>query len=602
MISASILALGANCASAQEPFDLGEITVFANQTPTEISRTGVAVEVVTADDLTTTGTTQISNYLDILPGISTSSNGGLGKSSSLLIRGLPDRYVAVRINGIDVTDPASVQTQFSWGSLTSAGIGRIEVLKGSQSALFGSGAIGGVINVTSPRAQTDGTTLTWGAEIGSFKTRRADFSVLTKAGRGDLSFSISQLRSDGFSAADENDGNTEADGYDGTTALLSAGYDLTDMVRVGADLIYQNEETNIDAFGGPFGDADRPFFTDRRGMRVYTEIDGGAVEHTLSASYFKTDRLDPLTPFGSPLFTGERRELRYSGTADLGRTTVSFGAEYTQEEALFSNGTADYEIFSLFGEAQYAVSDTVDATASLRHDDNSEFGGATTGRVALAWRAGPGTVVRGSVGTGFRAPSLNELYGPFNFASSNPILEPEESRSAEIGVEHQYGSGAKVQATAFYTEIDNLISYPVNQYEQVPGTSVTKGLELAAELPISDSYSLFGSYTLTDASDANGNQLRRVPDHDILLGVNAAWGSDWRGQITVNHVAGRADDGFPAAPQPDYTVVNASFGYQVNDSAELYLRIENLTNEQYQTSAGYGTSDRAVYFGVRASF
>ncbi len=602
LTSASLLALGLTPAPAQEAFDLGEITVFSNQTPTPTDRSGSVVELVNEDDLQDNGTNQLATYLSTLPGISTSSDGGLGKSTSLRIRGLSDRYVSVRINGIDVTDPASVQTQFSWGALTTAGVGRIEVLKGAQSALFGSEAIGGVVNITTPRPEDEGTTVTFGAEVGSFNTRRADFAVTTKTDRADLTFSLSQLRSDGFSAADENDGNTEADGFDGTTALLSAGYALTDTIRVGVDLIYLNEETNVDAFGGPGGDADRPFFTDRRGARVYTEIDGGAVQHTLSASYFVTERADPLTPFGSPNFKGERQELRYGGTADLGQTTVSFGAEYSEETAEFSNGVASYDIFSVYGEAQYALSDTVDVTGSLRYDDHSEFGGETTGRVALAWRASSNTIVRAAIGTGFRAPSLNELFGPFN--ATPPTLNPETSRSAEVGVEHRYSTGARVQATAFYTEIDDLIDYPApfTGYAQIPGTSVTQGIEVSAELPLGETYSLFGNFTYTDAQDAAGNQLRRVPKQDLTLGFNARWSDDWSGQLAIHHAANRADDGFPATPQGDYTVVNATIGYQISPQTEAYLRVENLLNEEYQTSAGFGTSDRAVYFGVRASF
>jgi vitamin B12 transporter len=601
LASASLIALATGAATAQETFDLGEITVFSNQAPTAVSRTGATVEILDSEDLQRTGGNTLADALDTLPGVSVSSNGGLGKQSNLRIRGLADRYVAVRINGIDVTDPASVQTQFSWGSLTSAGLSRVEVLKGSQSALYGSEAIAGVINITTARPEEIGTTYSFGVEVGSYNTRRGDFSIATKTERADLSFSLSQIKTDGFSAADENDGNIEADDFDGITGLLSAGYELTDTIRVGVDLIYMNEETNIDAFGGPGGDADRPFFTDRRGARAYAEIDGGAIQHTLEASYFETERLDPDTPFGSPFFDGLRREARYRGLADLGATQLAFGAEYSEEEALFSNGRASYDVASLFGEVQQAINADLDVSAALRVDDHSEFGTETTGRLAAAWRPATGTVVRASLATGFRAPSLNELFGPFNFGTPNPDLQPETSRTAELGIEHSYATGAAVSATAFYTEIDDLISYPVDGYEQIDGTSTTKGIELAASLPLSDQITAFGSYTYTDATDPDGEQLIRVPENDLVLGLNADLTSRLSTQIVLNYVADRVD-GFPTGPVDDYTLINLTLDYAVSDNASLYLRLENLTDEEYQTADGFGTSDRAIFVGVRATF
>lgn len=602
MATASALAvIAAHPARADDVFDLGEVTVFANQTPTATNRSGSTVEIVTQQDLESTPETRVADYLSTLPGITSSANGGLGKSTTLRIRGLSDRYVSVRINGIDVSDPSSVQTSYNWGGLTTAGISRIEVLKGSQSALYGSEAIAGAINITTLRATEPGTTYSVGVEVGSYDTVRGDLSIASKAERGDIALTLSRVESDGFSAADENDGNTEKDGYEGTIALLSGGYEATDQLRLGFDLIYQNEDTNIDAFGGPGGDADRPFYTDRKGGRIYAEFDGDAIDHELALSYFETERSDPLTPFGSPTFVGDRTELLYTGRAFVGGTGLVFGGSYSEETADFGTGTASYEIFSLFGEAQFELSDTLDLATSFRVDDHSEYGTKPTARAALAWRPAAGTIVRASIGTGFRAPSLNELFGPFNFGPTDPDLEPEESRSAELGIEQALAGGTVLKATAFYTEIDNLISYPVNQYEQIPGTSVSKGVELAADVPLSEGINLFANYTYTDARDQNNARLSRVPYHDFVLGLNAQIGDRMSGVITLNRVVDRLD-GFPSGPVSDYTLVNAGLSYSLTDAATAYVRIENLLDEEYQTSAGFGTSDRAFYFGVRATF
>jgi vitamin B12 transporter len=603
LLSASALALVAQpiTARAQDTFDLGEVVVFANQTETQSDRIGVTVETLTQDDLAASPTNSAATALQNLPGVSVASSGGLGKLTSLRIRGLPDRYVGVRINGIDVTDPSRVQTQYNWSGLTTAGLSSIEVLKGSQSALFGSEAIAGVINITTFRPTEMGTTYRFGAEVGSFNTKRADFSVGTKTERAELALTLSHIDTDGFSAADENAGNTEDDGYTGTTVLLSARYQASDQIALGFEGIYQDEETNIDASGGAGGDADRPNFTKTQGMRIFAEIDTGAFMHEAGVSYFKTDRNDPLTPFGSPTFEGRRTEFTYKAKTDLASGPLVFGAEYSQEEADFSNGAAEYDNYALFAEHSANLSDDVDLTVSGRVDDHSQFGTAVTGRAALAWRIGHGSVLRASVGTGYRAPSLNELFGPFNFTVANPVLDAEESRTAEIGIEHRYDSGAQVKATAFYTEIDNLIGYAGGNYVQTPGTSTSQGIELSGRVPVTDRVSVFANYTFTDAVDATGAQLARVPEHDFVVGLEAAITDQLSTQFVLNHVANRVD-GFPSGPVPDYTVVNATLNFAITETNAVYLRVENLFDEEYQTAAGYGTSDRAVYFGIRASF
>ncbi|TNF58551.1 MAG: TonB-dependent receptor [Rhodobacteraceae bacterium] len=605
--SAAALILGGGAAGAQG-FDLGEIVIFANQTETEAFRVGVTVETLDADDIESGPASGVAETLDRLPGISVNANGGPGKSASLFVRGLPDRYTAVRLNGIDITDPSSVQTQYNWGGLSGAGLDRIEVLKGSQSALYGSEAIAGVINMTTFRPTENGMSYRFGVEIGSFDTLRTDVSVGYRSDTAMLALTLSQVDTDAFSAADENQGNTETDPFKGRLALLSGRFAVSDIVTLGFDAIYEEQETNIDAGGGVGGDADRPFFTDRKGARVYAEIETGTVSHEIGLSRFETTRQDPLTPFGSPRFDSSRTEADWIATTTAPLGPLAFGLAWTEEEATFSNGTFAYRTASAFAEYQMALGEDVDLTLSGRYDDNSRFGGALTGRAALAWRPAEGTVVRASLGTGFRAPSLNELFGPFNTLVPNPALEPEESRSAELGIEHRYSGGAFVKATVFYTEIDNLIGFVsgppplfLGGYTQTPGTSTAKGLELSGELPLGQGFSLIGAYTLTDSRLATGERQPRVPRHDLLLGIAAEMGNGWAGQVLVNHVADRID-GFPAAPVPDYTVATLQISYDVTEAATAYLRIENLFDEEYQTAAGFGTSDRAVYFGIRANF
>lgn len=597
---ATTLALGAAPATAQQYFDLGTVVLSANQTETEADRVGATVEVLDDEDLQRNNGVQLIDTLTRLPGLTSSSNGGVGKTTNLRIRGLGGGYIGTRINGIDVTDPSTGQPSYNWGGLTGAGLSRVEVLKGSQSALYGSSAIAGVVNISTWGPTEDGMSYRFSGEAGSYGTAGVSASVGYLSDRAEMALTMSRLHTDGFSAKDENDGFTEADGFDGSTIYLSGSYALTERLRVGFDALYEEQETNIDTDGG---NADNPFDTDRKGGRIFAIYDGDAITHELEASHFKTTRLDPTSIF-TKRFEGIRQGARYTGTANLSFGPLVFGAEYTEEKAVLDSDRARSDTASIFGEAQFALSDNLDMTTSLRVDRHSDFGTEPTGRLALAWRPDQDWIIRAALGTGFRAPSLYELFGEYGNAS----LEPEKSRSVEFGVERRVLETGFVSATLFYTEIDNLILFETitfdpftGEYQQKPGTTKTRGVELSADLPVTERLSLFGNYTYTDTEDENGDQLGRVPEHDLLLGVSAELAPRLNGQIMLNHVADRVD-GFPAAPVPDYTLVNAGLTYDLTPASQVYLRIDNLTDEQYQTARGYGTSDRAFYVGIRADF
>lgn len=597
-VLAGLLATGAASAQEAPVFVLDEIIFSAGLTALEASRTGARVDVITSEDLEETGDIRLADYLATRPGLSISANGGLGAATVLRVRGLDGRYVPVLIDGIDITDPSNVQTFLNFGALTTGGISRIEILTGSQSAIYGSEAIGGVISITTLEAPDDpGTRVTLQAEAGAYETYRGTVGVATRFARGDLAFSATRVVSAGFSAADEANGNTEADGHRNTTLTLRGGYDLTDTVRLGFAGYYIDSVTDQDGFDFLTGLAtDDPSveYAERRGARVFAEIDAFGIQHEIAATLSRTDRYYPIG--FTTNFEGDRREFSYQGTVDVaGQGTFVFGAETSEETFTADALTGSYRINSVFGDYTRALGEAVDLAMSLRHDDHSVYGGQTTGRLALAWRPGPDTVVRAALGTGFRAPSLFELYSAFG----NPALQPEESRSAELGVEHGFGFGLTLGATLFHTEIDNLIQFAGASYNQVPGTSTTRGVELTADYAVTDALSLFGSYTYTDARDRFDARLLRVPLHDLTVGITGEFGNGFSGTATVQRVMDRIDT---AGPVPDYTLANVSIGYALTDNAEAYLRVENLFDEQYQTARGYGTSGRAIYLGVRATF
>lgn len=592
LASVAFTALLAAPGLAQEAFDLDEIVVSPSLAPVDPARTGATVEVVEGDDLQNADTSLIQT-LSREPGVSFSANGGVGSNTTLRIRGLDTSYIGVRVNGIDVTDPSSTQTGFNFGGLTAAGLGRVEILKGSQSAIYGSEAIAGVVDITTARPRGLGFSADLNLEAGSFGTRSGSLWMGHATERGEVALSYSRLITDGISALASD---TEEDGFEQEMLTLSTRYDLTDTVTVGASALWRDGMVEIDR---PFvGNAGENFFT-QRGARVFAEFETGGIDHRLSYSVFDSERRDPggFTPY----FNGDREELQYIGSAEIGATsTLGFGLDETRETFDIPGASGEVTTRSVFAELQLRPADDLDLSLALRHDDHSRFGGSTTGRIAAAWRAQPDLTLRAVLGSGFRAPSLYELFGPYG----STTLQPEQSRSFELGAEKTFEAGF-VRATAFYTEIDDLIGYDfiLSAYNQQPGTTVTRGLELAGRYALSDRVALFANYTLTDAK-TEGTRLVRVPRHDLVLGLDADLGNGFNGTFEVQRVADVEASAFAPVDNKvgDYTLVNLGVSYDITDRAQAYLRVENLLDEDYETAGGYNTPGRAAYFGLRASF
>ncbi|WP_343079440.1 TonB-dependent receptor plug domain-containing protein [Ostreiculturibacter nitratireducens] len=593
-------------AAAQSVYEIEEIVVSANLEETEAERTGASVTVVTEEDLKATGETRLVEFLSRLPGVTIRTTGPIGGQAGLSIRGASQNYVAVLVDGIDVTDPSRTQVAFDFGGLTTADVSRIEVLRGSQSALYGSRAVGGVINITTRRATEEGISQTFAAEAGSYNSARLSYGFARKAGATDYALTLSHAQTDGFSAADENAGNTEDDGYRADRVSLTVNHALENGAVLSFSGFVEDSEGDYDEVdfltGLPFdGTPDETTDALAVGLRGAVAFSTGAIDHTVAATFYRIDRqYATVTAFGPAnyAYTGTRHKLAWQGATDLGSNTrLVFGADVTHEryEQRGDYGSADRSstIAGVVAEVSHAFTSDLDVTATLRHDDHSRFGGFTTGRLSAAYRPTDDLILRAVAATGFRAPSNYELYGDF---VGNPDLEAEQSRSFELGAEYLLPGGGSIRATAFWLEAENLIDYSFAtfSYDQISGTSRRSGLELAGEVPLGERAVLTGSYTYTDSA-TSASSWALVPRHEIALGVEAQLADRLRGAFTVEHAADRDS-------LPDYTVANATFTYDLGQETEAYLRVENLFDEEYQLVPGYGTSDRAFYAGLRKSF
>jgi vitamin B12 transporter len=500
-----------------------------------------------------------------------------------------------------MNDPSGTQSTFDCGALTPSGIDRVEVLKGSQSALYGSEAIGGVIDITSYRPTAQGFSGRAETEAGSFGTTSGTLSLGYLDDRAELAFTYGRTVSDGISAR-AND--PEEDSFRATTATLTARYALSDDFTVGAAFNLRRGTVEIDR---STTDNSGSNSFEERGARIFSELVTGAVLHTFAYSYYDNERLDPGG--FTTRFAGKRERLSYLGSADLGSGYIlNFGLDRTAESFSGGGDAGKEDTVSAQAELLVQPADNIDLSAALRYDDNSDFGGKATGRIAGVWRPRDDLALRAVLGTGFRTPSLYERFSIYGDTG----LSPEQSRSFELGVEKTYGTTASVKATLFYTEVDDLIQFDgastvcasgFGCYNQVPGLTRTRGFELSGDYALSDSARLFAAYTYTDATN-DGVRLTRTPRHDLVFGADADLTDKLGASFDVRYVADILASSFAPVDNKvgDYIVVGAGITFDVTDTAQAYLRLENLFDEDYETAGGYNTPGRAAYAGIRASF
>lgn len=621
-VSAICLGAMANTASAQD-LDLGEIVVTPNRTPTELSKTGSSVTVIDQEQIEEQSQPLVTDYLSRVPGVAISSTGGPGAEGSFAIRGAPKRYVKTLYNGIDISDPTNTQVQTSYQYLLSGGLDSIEVLKGSQSTLYGSEAIAGVVSFSTLGEVEPGVTHLLSGEGGSFGTARGSYGLRASNGDSRLSFNATGYRTDGISAAAAG---TERDGYENITLDIAAEHAFSDMFSVfGSGLYIDGEAEFDDNFSTP--PADDPTLLNKNttrqlGGRIGLKLDflDGRLKNRFAVQTFDLDRtIDLVSQFGpySSTFAGKRTKAEYQGEwLATDKLKLTYGAELEQQKAQFEDNLASpvfdgkATTFGAWTLADLQVTESLNVSAGLRHDEHELFGGATTYRLATNLAVSEDLRIHASYGTGFRAPSLYELYGPATYSGGtpvgNPTLQPETSKSFDLGFTWSPDrSDTSIDVTYFHTSITDLIVCdPIGPfgcaYNQVPGTSRSHGVEASLAYAVNSQLTLGGAYTYTKSEDADGNRLPRVPRHTIALSADYEPTEKWSLSATGLAAIDTVDSG--NVELDDYFLLNAKVAYKPTEDTELYLRGENLLDQDYQTARGYGTPGISVFAGFIAKF
>lgn len=614
------------------PAPLPDVVVTATRTPQPLGRVGSAIDVVRAEDFATRNPLSLVDALRTVPGLDITETGGPGATTSVRLRGANAGQTLVLVDGVRVNDPSGASGEFDFSTFAPGAIARIEVLRGPQSALYGSDAIGGVVNIIT---KTGRGPLGGDARIegGSYGTFSGSGTVSGSSGPWSYNVSLGGQRSDGFSrygyripAIERRFPNLERDGFQRLGAHAKLGYDVGDGVRVEVGGLTSYTAAAYDAAFGAFPDT--PAESERQFSQVYAKLladsFGGRLSNSLQVYANRTDRtfndvtyrlntLPVNTTRSASGFVGDRVGTEYQGTLRLGGAgSLVFGGRYERESAVTTAETlaprpvprrrtldTAQETASLFALYELPVTERLTLSLGGRLDDVRGVDRFATVRATAAYLiAETGTKLRGSVGTGAKAPTLFQLFAP---TFGNEGLVSEESFGADLGVDQSlWGDRARLSATGFVNNFRNLIDFDsaTSRYLNV-ARAQTAGLELSADVAVIPEARLRAAYTFLRAEDrTTGLRLARRPPH--LATVSVAFTPI--PELTVEPRVYVASARFSGAGETGRLSPYARFDvygeYRFSPKLRVFARGENLTGVRYQEVLNYGTTGRAGYAGV----
>jgi len=616
--ASTVFLVGPAMAASEDAADdeIDEIVVTSSKIGVPLRQVGVAMSVIDQQDIELRGFASVADVLRTQPGIAVSTNGGVGNTTSLRIRGEESFRTLAIIDGVRISDPTRTQVGPNFDHLLTTGdLQRIEILRGPQGFIYGADA-GGVVNIITRTGAGDIGGLV-GTEYGAFGTWRVDGTVAGGNDNGDFFVSGTNLESDGFNVQEADDVLRDKDGYDNTTLHGKFGWNPTADSRLQLVVRDVDATSQFDGCGFPTTH-DCKSASDQTTWRISADITSGQFTHALAYSNMAVESesfADGLSAFATD---GDLSRAEYTGSyKPFDTLTLVYGVDYQQEDIVSSNGdNRDRDQTAFYLEYQGQLDDSFFITAGARLDDNEDFGKHTSVRLSGAYlvdlNSRGSLKYRASYGSGFRAPSLFEISynnGPFAFPPASGVTLKEESSSGfDVGIEYVSASDMSLQLTYFDQKIDDAILFDLSGfsgYLQDTGTSHSRGLEFGLEVPVSERWGLLGNFTWNDTEDTSGQQRIRRPEFFGNLGIRFASADKKTRALASYRTAQNTVDeifGLGRVPLEDYGVLDLSVSHTFGDSFELYGRVKNALNKNYQEVTGFRTGGRAAYTGGRFRF
>ncbi len=622
-----------------------EVVVSATKTPVPVSHLTSAVEVITGEDLERRQIKTVVDALRLGQGLAVFSSGGPGSRATVRIRGADSDQTLVLLDGAIMN--SATFGDFNFSNLTLDNIEKIEILRGAQSMVWGSDAMGGVINITTKRGRGTPRASAF-FEYGSFNSLREGGEFSGQHGPIDFSFAASRWDFTGFSSVNFRRGAMERDAFRNWQASTRLGLTLPMGGRLDFNYRWLNSDIDNDSQSKPGFDIFKAKST--RFQHVFSGRYKQPItewwEQILTLSRQTQDIQTQNGTFRRNVVTGVVAPVFFGGTTDSTDTIanriewqhnfkvgdpllLTFGYQFREQLAKsagnFPFPTKIVSSHAGFAQAQLRLWDRVFATAGFRQDEYNLFKSATTWRVTGGYlHKETGTKVRGSYATGFRSPDVNELFFP---GFGNPNLKPEKSQSMDVGIDqYLFKNTVNLSATYFWNRFRNLVQIDQNlalcgEDPFAPGSGIgascplnvglakTQGVEggfnylLVRNRPLLESLELRGQYTYTLTRDLiRGTRLSNWPAHQVSAVVSYQPIDPLRLNIEFRFVSRRFNDTRNQDRLDSFRVFNLSADYAVNKHVQVFTRVENLFDENYEEVLLRGTPVRSIYGGVRVSF
>jgi len=604
---------------------LSDVLVTATKYPTEVQNISSSYSIIDKSVIQRSNSSTVLQLLREIPGISIAQQGGLGKLNSLFMRGANANHTLVLIDGVEVNDPSSPSNAFDLSNLQTANIERIEIVRGPQSTLYGSDALGGIINIFTEQG-SDVNKISLQTEGGSNSYYRGSGQFSGNYSLFNYSINFARLSTEGISAANEKYGNTERDGYTNNSFSSFLSAQLLDNLKLSLNYRFTDTSTDLDQ-GTQFGDD--PNYT----YDIEENIFNAAINYNLLDNKWKQklsgsvlrrisksiDEPDDNNPGSSTNFTNATRTKFewLNNLTFIPYNVVTVGLETELEKAnteyISMSEWGPFEsVFpsqemrtnSAFLQNQLILDGGFSAIAGLRFDDNEKFGNHSTYKFGAAYFFDKtNTKLKANYGTGFKAPSLFYLFDP---AFGNPDLKPEENSGWDLGFEQYFfGSGFSFGATYFSMKFENMFGFDQNFVTININEAETKGIESFVTYQSNNFYAHL-TYTYTDAVDLSNeseSKLIRRPKDKLTLSLSYNPIEKLNLNTSIRYIGEREDEDFSSFPSArvkldSYTIVDFTVNYKLLSNLKLFARVENLFDADYEEVLFYGTLGRSFYAGI----
>ena len=606
--------------------DMPIIVIAPSKIDQSYSTVGTSVTSLSNKEIQENGKFFLGEVLnDNLPGMNYFRSGGYGTVSGVQLRGLPKRYSTVYIDGVKMSDPSSSDNSFYFSNIMTSSIDKVEVLRGSNSSIYGSGAIGGVINIFTKKGNYKETKVNLNG--GSNGTDNIDFSTGNNYGNHSYFIGINKFNTDGISAMNDEPTTNDNDSYKNESLIANYSYQMNNDSILSGSLRYSDSFLNYDEVTSGRTDVNNSTDDDELSYNLSLKSKKNKFNHTFSYSYTGIDRATKNYLNNPKNYYGYRDSINYIGNYNFDLDTkIVFGLENEFDKAKFQKDwptdylESDEAIYSQFLDLQFRPSENLYSTLGLRRDDHTTAGAYNTGRITMAYKLDGNSKIRSSYGTGLRYPTLYDyFYG--TVVAKKEDLAPEKSKSFDLGYETKLDEiNTDFIISLYKIEYDDALEGWQSNGWKIQNTTAkveSKGIEIEALYKKSEKFNVSLNYNYTDTHDGadcddpnvgSGScideSMVRVPMHSSNVNLSLKTKNNLKNILSLKYNGevrdyGNGNNSFKDVILDDFFTVDYSLKYDLLNYGEFYMDINNVFNNNYEQAFMYSSMGRDINIGLR---